>query len=169
MSIVPIAAVPPIDPPTLIAPAPESRIKLDEVPPDPSSLIVEVKVISPSSVPVLLAVTSISTLAVSIAGPVTVTSLLAPLVVVMLPPNLTAVSPVKATDLTPEMVPPITIVPEPSPSDNETVSVALVAEIFPATVISPPLVSTENVPFVTTLPKKLTGPFSTSKIPVPAF
>ena len=131
--------------------------------------MVEVKVISPSFVPVALAVTSISTAAVNTAGPVMVTSLFAPLVVVIFPPRDTAVSPVKETDLTPEIVPPMVIVPEPSPSDNETVSVTLVAEIFPATVMSPPLLSTENVPLVTTLPKKETGPFSTSKIPVPAF
>ena len=128
--------------------------------------MLEVKVISPSSVSLEFAVTSISTLAVNIAGPVIVTSLLAPLVVVIFPPSLTAVSPVKATDLTPEIVPPIVIVPEPVPSLKETVSVAFVADIFPEIVMSPPALSMVKAPSVTTFPKKVTVPFSTSNAPV---
>ena len=80
----------------------------------------------------LLAEVSTSTLAVSIAGPVTVTSLLATLIVVILPPNLTAVAAFRATDSTSvPMVPPITIVPPTVPLVPPAVIVTVSLEVPP--------------------------------------
>ena len=74
--------------------------------------MLEVKVISPSSVLLEFAVTSISTLAVNIAGPVIVTSLSETLTVVILPPKLIAVAAFKDTDsIWVPILPPIVIVP----------------------------------------------------------
>ena len=140
---VPIALLAPIAPVTDIAPPSASSIKLDA---DPllSSSMLEVKVISPSCVPLALAVTSISTSAVNIAGPVMVTSLLETFLVLILPPSLTAVAALRATDsISPAepIVPPIAIVPPVvpllAPAVIVTVSllVASTPMMSPATVI----------------------------------
>ena len=101
-------------------------------------------------------------------GPVNDIALLAAVEVVISPPRLTSVSPVKETDLillvepaVLPMYPPIVIVPAPSPpvpSVKVTVSSPSVPVIFPAIVISPPPLSKVKAPFTTTLPRKFTSP-----------
>ena len=153
ISSVPIALLAPIAPPTEIAPPSASSVKVAAVP-LASSLIVELKVISPSCVPVLLAVTSISTLSVKITGPVMVTSLLAPLVVEIFAPKEMEVSAVNETDLTLDIAPPILIVlfsDPPEPSVMVTVSVTAPPVIVPVIVIGLPVLSKEKLPPVVML------------------
>ena len=134
--IVPNALVAPIAPPTPIAPAFVSNIKLNG--PLPSSLIVELKSIDP-----LLASVLICTLAVNIAGPLMSTLLPAASAVVILPPKLIEVAAVKVTfSISVATVPPRTIVPPSvpveAPATMVTVSALVLSStpfIFPETVI----------------------------------
>ena len=150
ISIAPNALLAPISPPTPIAPAFVSKVRLNGPLPEVSLLIVELKSIDP-----LLAFVVIVVLAVNIAGPLMSTLLLAPSVVVILPPRLTAPPPVKETDLTPDIVPPIVIVPVafPPPSVIVTVSVAAPPAKFPVIVTLLPPELIVDAPLVVKFPE----------------